>query len=121
MSCLKLGDTLVFAPGGHLWVVISESSKHGGQYVIVNLTTDLFRAGKECELFPSDHPWITQKSYVTFGDARLVSPTEDSKIATHISSGTIKNNQPMSTASLGKIIAAAKTSKALAANHLQYL
>ena len=63
----QLGDAFLFGLHSHLWIVISEPAKHAGNFVIVNLTTDVFRAGKECELGLGDHEWIIQKCYVSFG------------------------------------------------------
>ena len=111
MSSMKLGDTFVMT---HLWIVASEPSQHGGNFIIVNLTTDVNRAGTDCELDKGDHPWITQKCYVSFGDAREVTPKEEAKILMFMSGGQIKMHYPMQQSIIDKIRAAAKTSKALA-------
>jgi hypothetical protein len=121
VGSIQLGDTILFAPNGHLWIVISDSSKHAGNFLIVNLTTDIFRAGAECELNPSDHQWIREKCYVTFGDARKVSPKEESLILAHMGTGTITKHFPVRSTVLQKIIAAGKQSKALPTGFLIYL
>ena len=121
MASLQLGDTLIFAPGGHLWIVISDASKHAGTCIIVNLTTDLFRAGRDCELKRGDHPWITEQSYVSYGDARMVSPKEDAQIIALMANGTITRHHHMCTPIIEKIIAAARSSKAISPGLLVYL
>jgi hypothetical protein len=118
---MQLGDTFILGQGGHLWIVISDPAKHAGKFVIVNLTTDVFRAGKDCELNPGDHQWITAKCYVNFGDAREVSPKEEAKIVTHMGTGAITKHYPMKLAILQKIISAGRQSKALARGLLLYL
>jgi len=107
--------------GGHLWVVISDPAQHDGEYIIANLTTDQFRAGKDCELNPGDHPWITEKCFVSFGDARKVTPAEDAKIATHMATKGIRKQFPVSAAALQKIVTAGKKSRALPGGFLAYL
>ena len=118
---MQLGDTFILGQGGHLWIVISDPGKHAGKFIIVNLTTDVFRAGKDCELNPGDHQWITAKSYVNFGDAREVSPKEEAKIVAYMAAGTIKKHFPMNSVILQKIVAAGKQSKALPTGFLAYL
>lgn len=100
-------------PGGHLWIVISEPTKHNGNFVIANLTTDEYRAGNDCELNENDHGWIKCKCFVNFGDAREVTPVEEAKITAAISSGHITPKLPMKQAILLRIATAAKISKAL--------
>jgi hypothetical protein len=111
---VQLGDTFLLGQASHLWVVISDPKKHAGEFVLVNITTDAFRAGKDCELNVGDHQWIRHKSYVNFGDARKVTPQEEAKIQLLLSQGHIKQHFPMKTSIVQKIIAAGKTSKALA-------
>jgi hypothetical protein len=110
---MQLGDTFVLGAGGHLWIVISDSTKHGGHFIIVNLTTDVFRAGTECVLNPGDHPWITQTCYVSFGDARSVNPQEEAKIVGYMATRVITQHHPMKASVLQKIIAAGKLTKAM--------
>jgi hypothetical protein len=113
LASLQISDTLVFAQGGHLWVVISDSTKHAGLSIIVNFTSDIFRAGKDCELNVGDHQWIKKKCYVSFGDARMITPKKESTIMKLIASGTIKTHFPVKSSVLQKIVAAAKISKAM--------
>lgn len=118
---IQLGDTFVLGLGGHLWVVISDPCKHAGDFVIVNITTDVNRAGTDCELNAGDHQWVRHKSYVNFGDARKVNPTEGTKISAYMANGTIAKHFPVNPVVLQKIIAAAKTSKALPTGFLAYI
>jgi hypothetical protein len=117
----QIGDSFVIGQGGHLWVVISDPAKHKGEYIIANLTTDQFRAGKDCELNPGDHPWITEKCFVNFGDAQKVTPAQDSMIKAHMATKAIRKQFPIPPATLQKIVAAAKKSKALPAGFMAYL
>jgi hypothetical protein len=113
VSCVQLGDTFYWKEGGHLWVVISNPDTHAGEFVIVNLTKDVFRAGKDCELHPADHKWITGSTYVSFGDARKLGVKEEINLTEQISLGTIKRHLPLSAALIQKIVAAGKKSKAM--------
>jgi hypothetical protein len=121
LASIQVGDTFLLAPDGHLWVVISDSATHAGCCIIVNLTGDVFRAGKECELAIGDHQWITKKTYVSFGDARKVTPKEEAAISKLIASGAVKRHHPMKSSVLQKIIGAAKTSKAMPEELKSYL
>jgi hypothetical protein len=118
---IQLGDTFYWKDGGHLWVVISDPNLHGGEFVIVNLTKDVFLAGKECELNPADHKWIIAKTYVYYGKARKVALTEAAKLLEQITLGTIKKHLPMAAHVLSKIITAGKTSKAISEDLKAYL
>jgi hypothetical protein len=118
---MQPGDTFTLGPGGHLWIVISDPVKHTGKFIIVNLTTDVFRAGKECELNPGDHQWITKKSFVSFGDAREVSPKEEAQIVAYMAAGIITKQFPMNPTILQKIIGSGKQSKALPVGFRKYL
>lgn len=118
---IQFGDTYYWKDGGHLWVVISDPTIHCGEFVAVNLTTDEFRAGKDCELNVGDHKWITKKTYVCFGAAMKLGPREEANLLKQIAIGTIKTHSPMSPVVLAKIIAKGKTTKALAAYLKAYL
>jgi len=76
---MKLGDAFSMAvPPNyditHLFFVISDPGKHNGTFIIVNLTSDYFRAGRECVLNVGDHPRITKESYISFADAIEITP-----------------------------------------------
>lgn len=118
---MQIGDTFVLGEGGHLWIVISDPAKHDGEFIIVNMTTDLFRAGRECELNPGDHQWVNRKSYVAFGDARKVGLKEATAITKNMAAGTIRKHFPMKLPILQRIVGAAKVSKALPTGCVAYL
>jgi hypothetical protein len=109
---MQAGDTFLLG-GGHLWIVLSDPSAHAGCFVFANLTSDYLRAGTHCELNSGDHPWVKKKCYVNFGDAYEVTPVEEARMAAFITSGAITRHVPLGPAILQKIVAAAKTSKAL--------
>jgi hypothetical protein len=119
---MNLGDTFLLGQGSHLYIVISDPAKHDDHFIIVNLTTDDFRAGKECVLNRGDHQWCTKPySYVTFGDARVVNPKEEALMNKHLASGAMRRHFPMKSSILQKIIAAAKASKAMPEEFKAYL
>lgn len=110
---MQIGDTFCWSEGGHLWVVISDPGSHAGDFIAVNLTKDVFRAGKECELSPGDHQWIKEKTFVSFGDAMRYAPKNALNLEKQITLGTIRRHCPMKQSVLQKIIAAAKISKSI--------
>lgn len=116
---MQAGDTFIIA-NAHLWMVLSDPSSHGGCFVFANLTTDSRRAGTDCELNCGDHPWVTRKCYVNFGDAYEVTPEHEARMAVFIASNGIVRHLPLEPAILQRIVAAAKVSKALAKNLQKY-
>jgi hypothetical protein len=118
---IQIGDTYYWKDGGHLWVVISDPLLHGGDFVAVNLTTDWFVSGSECELSVGDHSWVTEKTYVNFGKAMKLGPKEESNLTKQIALGTVRTHSPMSPPMISRIVTAAKTSKALAPRFKLYI
>jgi hypothetical protein len=110
---VQIGDTFLFGEGSHLWIVISDPAQNHGDFVIVNLTKNEFRAGKDCELNVGEHQWIKEKCYVSFGDARKVTPIEAARIQALISQDQIKQHFPMRANIIHKIVQAGLKSKAL--------
>ena len=70
---------------------------------------------------PTDHKWITAKTYVSFGDAQKFGVQEEVNLAKQIAIGTIKKHLPMNQAVLSKIVAAGKQSKAIPEDFKGYL
>jgi hypothetical protein len=118
---MQIGDTFYWGEGGHLWVVISDPNCHNGECIVVNLTKDVYRAGKECELNIGDHRWITEKTYVSYSDAQKYGPKEAANLQKGIASGVIRTHYPMKSTVLQKIINAAKQSTALSEEYIDYL
>lgn len=122
---MQKGDVFLMGnPGGrtkHPWIILSDLSKHGGSGVIVNLTTDKDRSGTDCSLDVGDHPWITEESWVCFGDAQCLSPAKWHKISQGITSRIIVPQSALAETHLKKIISAAKVSKAFPAVCLKFL
>ncbi|HEY1657596.1 MAG TPA: hypothetical protein VGG14_04575 [Candidatus Sulfotelmatobacter sp.] len=117
---MELGDTFVMGEGGHLWVVISNPALNR-EFIIVNITGDEFRAGRDCELLPGNHPFISKRSFVAYGDAKKVTPEAAVKLQAAIDAGAIRPRARMSKVTLDKIVAAGKTSKALREEYHVYL
>jgi len=119
---MKLGDAFTMAvppryDTPHLFFVISDPSQNGGVYVIVNITSDYIRAGKECVLNVGDHDWITTLSYVAFRDAREIDPSLnlDSLVGT-----LIKMQKPLRAEVLKAVVDAAKASKGIPVKFKKY-
>jgi hypothetical protein len=122
---MKLGDA--FRMGvppkynvRHLFFVISDPAQNGGTFVIVNITTDYIRAGRECVLRIGDHPWITAESFVTFRDARKITPPVAVNLCSLIGSEVFME-EPLEPAVLARIIEAARGSRSLAPAFKKYL
>ena len=104
-----------------MWIVISDPARNSGEFIIVNITTDLSRAGTDCELVPGDHPFITDPSYVTYGDARKVTPQQEALLEQAMNSGAITRHATMRRTVLSKVVSAGKISKALPEGFRSYL
>jgi hypothetical protein len=122
---MLVGDSFLMPTPGHswdhLWIVISNPQNHGGSFIVVNLTTDVARAGKECSLDLGEHRWITQKCYVNFADALEITPEKEAHIQTLVASKKIAMHDTLDDTILARIIAAAKQSKALPLKFRKYL
>jgi hypothetical protein len=113
---MQIGDAFLMPIPGqaskHLWLVISDPAQHGGTFIIANITTDYWRAGKECPLNSKDHPWIKQDCFMNFSDALEITPEHAARLDALV--GKYVTMQPsLAPACLAKIVAAAKLSKAL--------
>jgi hypothetical protein len=121
---MQIGDSFLMPSPGHsldhLWIVISDPNAKGGCFVIVNLTTDVLRAGKECDLNVGDHRFINQKCYVNFADAMEIDPPRAACIDALIGK-KITPHDPIDPTLLQRIVSAAKTSKALPVKLRKYL
>jgi len=122
---MKLGDafTMAVPPNfdvPHLFFVISDPTKNGGGFVIVNITTNYIRAGRECVLMKGDHQWINQDSFVTFRDAREISAEMAIRLNSLIGI-KVQIQPPLRADVLARIIEAAKHSKSIPIGHKKYL
>jgi|SRR5208337_3066950 len=122
---MKLGDAFLMSvppdfDRDHLFIVISDPAKHGGTFIIVNVTGDQLRAGKECILAVGDHPWIKKQSFVTFSDAIEITPERLETIQAFVGSN-VTMQAPFSAAVLARIIQAAKLSRAIPVAFKKYL
>lgn len=104
----------------HLFFVISDPAQHGGTFVVVNITQDHIRAGRDCVLQIGDHPWITGESFVTFRDARLITPPEEAHLISMFGAEVLVE-APVDLIVLKRIIEAAKSSRSLAPVYKKYL
>ena len=118
---MKLGSTIVWCPPGtvkdHLWIVISDPSKHGGVCVVVNLTESLH--GKFSHtLRVGQHRWIYKDSDVNYGDAFA---TTESHLEAQIKIGAAIPHDDMNPAVVADIVQRAKTHPAIARILRRYL
>jgi len=122
---MRLGDTFLMPTPGHsldhLWILISEPATHQGSFVIVNITTDVLRAGNDCELSQGDHRFINQKSYVNYADAMEIDPAREECIQGLIRAKKITPHDHLDDPVIQRIVAAAKISKALPVKLRKYL
>src|SRR5208337_4983157 len=79
----------------------SDPAKCGGFFVMVNLTKNVNRAGKDCELNIGDHQWVDQKCYVNFADALEITPIQEKMINQLIASKAITMHFPIDCFALG--------------------
>ncbi|SRR6266481_948015 len=105
----------------HLYFVISDKNKNSGTFIIVNITGDRFRSGKECVLNIGDHPWIKKESFVSFADALEITPNGLRKLQALIVKNKIILQPRLSSEILAKIVNAAKESDAIPENLKKYL
>jgi hypothetical protein len=122
---MKLGDA--FRMGvppkfnvPHLFFVISDPAQNGGTFLIVNITKDYIRAGRECVLQKGDHPWITVESFVTFRDALEITPTMATGLQSLIGTEVFPED-PLDPVVLKRIVEVAKASRSLAPAKKKYL
>lgn len=122
---MQKGDTFLMGNVGgnkkHLWIVLSDLSKHHGTGIIVNLTTDKERSGGDCSLCAGDHQWLTEECWVSYGDAMCLSPDKWLKIQHGVTQRLIIPHDPLAKAHLEKIISAAKVSKAFSSVYMKFL
>lgn len=94
----------------HLWVVISDTKKHNGCGVIVNISKNKKRTREECPLAAGEHPELDEPtSWVCYCDATLQTPNGWAEIQKGIPK-FIKPAVKCPPACLAKIIAGAKVS-----------
>jgi len=106
---IQRGDTFFWDPeggnNGHLWIVLTSPDPGNGQCVIINLTSSS-SGPASFTLKVGDHPYITKKSDVNFGDAMISTVT---KIEAAVKYGQAVPNQPMDSKILEQIAQTAKT------------
>jgi len=93
----------------HLWIVISDPKKDPENIVMVNITTHLDNALRECLLFPSDYPsFIKEPSYVHYKEAQL---TNCDAIKYKIDESIFEQRPAISPETLRKLLSHAARSK----------
>jgi len=121
---MQQGDTFLMGnPGGrtkHLWMILSDPLKHGGAFVIVNLTSPDV-AHSTCVLKFGEHPWLKYDSDVNFGDSLEITAKAANNITVGINSNTIIPQVPLSISVVQRIVAAAQLSPAFSRRLKIYL
>jgi hypothetical protein len=122
---MNIGDAFLMSVAPrhipHLYFVISDKNKNSGTFIIVNITGDRFRSGKECVLNLGDHPWIKKESFVSFADALEINPSNYRRIQRLIVQKKIKLQPSLRPEILAKIVDAAKESDAIPENFKKHL
>jgi hypothetical protein len=104
---VAIGDTFVWCPYGtidHLWIVISDSAKHNGKCVVINLT-ESSHGEHSFTLTPGQHPYIYKDSDVNFGDAF---PTSEEQLQKEVALGSAMPHAPMDRKIVAEIIVRAR-------------
>lgn len=121
---MNLGDAFLmphpFQNYDHLWFVISDPGKHFGTFLIANTTTDRQRAGGECPLGPSDHPWIREPCFMSFADALEITPPKAAYME-KLTGSLITTKRSLEPETIAKIVEAANRSVALPVAYKKYL
>jgi hypothetical protein len=106
---VALGDTYIWCPPGtainHLWIEISDASKHGGKCVVINLT-ESSHGTHSYTLTKGQHRYIYKDSDVNFGDAFQ---TTASLLAGEVASKSAVPHDKMNLTIVSNIIKLAKT------------
>lgn len=122
---MNIGDSFTMAvppnyDRPHLYFVISDPQIHGGLYHIVNITTDVLRAGRECVLQANEHPWIKRESFVSFSD--VIEVTADvHKMITALLGTKVVMQPALGAETLKKIRDSGHASKAIEQRFKKYL
>ena len=122
---MKLGDAFMMTVPpkyniDHLHFVISDPAKHGGTFVVVNVTSDQLRAGKHCPLQAGCHLNVKKDCFVSFPDSLEITPAVAAKLDSLVGK-LVSMVKPMSPEMLASIVATAKASKAFPENLKLYL
>jgi len=121
---MRLGDAFLMPipqqDCDHLWFVISDPEQHAGTFIIVNITSDYFRAGKECPLTSEDHPWIKEQCFVSFCDAIEITPIKSAHLDALLGK-FVRMKEPLDALVLNKIVTAGKKSRAIPVGYKKYL
>jgi hypothetical protein len=112
---MNLGDAFTMAVPPkydvpHLFFVISDPSAHHGNFIVVNITTDYIRAGKECVLGPGEHDWIKRECYVSLRDAMLIDAGRAADLQRLVGKLIIPQ-KPLTAEVLKKIVETARNSR----------
>ena len=112
MPLLEPGFT--FLPkedGSHLWVVLTQPVDDKEALVVcVNFTDAGNIPDSSCVLHPGDHPWISKKTRVFYGKARLWS---SNRILGELKKGRLIENDPLRPEVLKKVLEGARKSRFL--------
>jgi hypothetical protein len=119
---VKVGNTLVWFPPGtvkeHLWIVMTDQSKHDGYCVVVNLTHSL--KGKYSHIIHvGQHSYVSYKDCdVNYGDAFL---TTHSHLQAEIDCGHARQLEDITHAILLEILNRAQSHPAFPPHLRKYL
>lgn len=103
----------------HIWVVLTDPSANGGRFLLVNMTSLRDTCIDDtCVLQPSDYELLTHATTIAYSRALIAN---DKGLKDLVSSGNFLPIPSVPAATLGKMIAGARTSRQLAPDKLNLL
>ncbi len=99
---MGIGDTfLLSAPAlrVHLFMILTNPDSHD-RVVLTNFSTSRPSSDKSCVVSPTEHPWLSRESIVSFQDARIRTIGE---LEAADKMGVLRHNSPLSGRLLSRI------------------
>jgi hypothetical protein len=102
----------------HLWIVVSDPGADSENVLICNITTWTATKDQSCILQPGDHPFITHKSCINYGDSRV---TTLQKLIDARDGGALTLQDPLDPAILKRIREKSLDSNRMSLDHADIL
>jgi hypothetical protein len=116
---MEAGTTFLRADAdAHLWIVLSSPSVDKENVLIVNLTSFGPRQEDACILDRGEHPFITHKTCVNYGDSQI---TTLEKLHAAKDGGAIRLRESLTPAVLKKVVHGVLVSERMKLDHANIL
>ena len=117
---MNAGDTfqLLGVADRHLWIVISDPAVDPNRVLFVNLTTYDPKEDQTVVLDVGDHPFIRQRTSVSYSRARLATNAQLEQLR---NGNRLNLNTPVTAALLGRLRDGAALSPRIKIGHLEIL